>query len=69
MCGLAAQAWRADGLGFPEMYLHVFMLSTPTKACKNNHMVKFQIWDGVSFFWLHVEAEAMSEDCGFYDSD
>lgn len=41
-------------VSLPEIYLRAFMVSTPTKACKSNHIVKFLIWDSVSCFWLHA---------------
>lgn len=36
-----------------EICLHVFMVSTPAKACKSNCIAKFWTWDSVSCLWLH----------------
>lgn len=40
-------------VSLPEISLRVFVVSTPTKACKSSNIVKFCIWDNVSCFWLH----------------
>lgn len=41
-------------VSLPEICLRIFIVSTPAKVCKNNHIVKFLIWDSVSCFWLHL---------------